>query len=79
MTKQLRTFKSGIGMLLYKLSTFITLAFSYAVGVEFKYGFHLLNCVALCIMFILIMFLRIETAFKCEDEVYKEIEMVMKG
>ena len=78
MSKKLRLIVNGVGMVLFRLTSFIVLVFGYGVGVEFKYGFHFINCVIIIIVFALVNTIRIEKVFMNENEVYEEMEMILK-
>jgi hypothetical protein len=78
MSKKLRLIVNGVGMVLFRLTSFIVLVFGYGVGVEFKYGFHFINCVIIIIVFALVNMIRIEKVFMNENEVYEEMEMILK-
>ena len=78
MSKQLRLIVNGLGMVFFRITSFIVLVFGYGVGVEFKYGFHLINCVVIVIVFVMVNIIQIEKVFMNESETYEEMEMILK-
>ena len=78
MGKKLRLIVNGLGMVLFRIASFIVLVFGYGVGVEFKYGFHLINCAIVVVLFGMVNMVKIEKVFMNDSEVCEEMEMILR-